>query len=294
MMAVCRVPSGQAVRKVQLSGYIGIIRPANSVVAGFAALIGYIIATGTLVPEAFLLWLVVLLVTGAGNAINDWCDVEIDRVNRPDRPIPSGRVSKRGALVLAGALFGAGILVSFFTTPLCAAIAVVNSGVLVLYAFSLKKTAFLGNLAVSYLAGSIFLFGGALAGMEGLVHTAPVFLITLLAMVTRELLKDAEDVKGDLLQGASTVPIRYGVRTTTILAFAFILGAFAASIFPVYWWGPLYLAGIIPVDLFILYSVSRSLSCTDPECVRKSSAASMLKYGMFASLVVFLAAALVL
>jgi len=279
---------------VQLSGYIGIIRPANSIVAGIAAVIGYVIATGTLVPEAFLLWLVVLLVTGAGNVINDWCDVEIDRVNRPGRPIPSGRVSKRGALVLAIALFGVGILVSIFTTPLCAAIAVINSGVLVLYAFSLKKTAFLGNLAVSYLAGSIFLFGGVLAGTEGLIHVAPVFLITLLAMVTRELLKDAEDVEGDSLQGASTVPIRYGVRTTVVISFAFIIMALGASLFPVYWWGSLYLAGIIPVDLFILYSVSRSLSCTDPECIRKSGSASLLKYGMFASLGVFLAAALLL
>ena len=108
------------------------------------------------------------------------------------------------------------------------------------------------------------------------------------------LLKDAEDVEGDSLQGATTIPIRYGVRTTTVLAFAFILGALAASFFPIYWWGPLYLAGIIPVDLFILYSVSRSLSCADPECIRKSGAASLLKYGMFASLGVFLAAALLL
>jgi geranylgeranylglycerol-phosphate geranylgeranyltransferase len=191
-------------------------------------------------------------------------------------------------------LFAGGILASIFTTPLCAAIAVINSGVLVLYAFSLKKTAFLGNLAVSYLAGSIFLFGGALAGMDGLVHAVPVFLITLLAMVTRELLKDAEDVKGDSLQGASTVPIRYGVRNTVLIAFAFILGALAASILPLAWWGPRYLAGIIPVDLFILYSVVRSVTCKDPECVKKSNAASLLKYGMFASLVVFLVAALAL
>ena len=279
---------------MQISGYIGIIRPANSIVAGIAAVIGYIIATGALVPEAFLLFVVVFLVTGAGNTINDWYDVEIDRVNRPERPIPSGKVSERGALALAAVLFGGGILVSLFTTPLCAAIAIINSGLLVFYAFSLKKTAFLGNLAVSYLAGSIFLFGGALAGMEGMVHAAPVFLITLLAMVTRELLKDAEDVKGDSLQGASTVPIRYGVRVTVLIACAFILGALAASILPLAWWGPRYLAGIIPVDLFILYAVLRSIGCKDPGCVKKSNSASLLKYGMFASLAVFLAAALLL
>ncbi|MBP1927488.1 geranylgeranylglycerol-phosphate geranylgeranyltransferase [Methanolinea mesophila] len=279
---------------MQVSGYIRIIRPANSVVAGIAAVIGYIIATGTLVPEAFLLFLVVLLVTGAGNTINDWSDVEIDRVNRPERPIPSGAVSRNGALYFAGALFLAGVAVSFFTTPLCAAIAVINSFVLVVYAVKLKKTPFLGNLAVSYLAGSIFLFGGALAGTTGLVHAAPVFLITLLAMVTRELLKDAEDVEGDSLQGASTVPIRYGVRVTVLLAFAFILCAVAASALPVSWWGPLYLAGIVPVDLFIVYSVLRSVSCRDSGCVKKSRSASLLKYGMFASLVVFLVAALLL
>lgn len=114
-----------------------------------------------------LLMAVVILVTAAGNVINDYFDAEIDAVNRPKRPIPSGAIGKKPALVYAGILFFLGLLVSWFTTPLCFGIALFNALLLVAYAYRLKSTPFFGNVAVSYLAASIFLFGGAFPGGNG-------------------------------------------------------------------------------------------------------------------------------
>ncbi len=51
-----------------------------------------------------------------------------------------------------------------------------------------------GNITVAYLSASIFLFGGALNGWDGLVHIIPIAVITFFAMLSRELVKDAEDV----------------------------------------------------------------------------------------------------
>ena len=82
-----------------LKGYLKIIRPANSVAAGLAVLLGVIIATGTIPLASLPLIAVVFLVTAAGNVINDYCDSEIDAINRPDRPIPSGAVTKKGAFL---------------------------------------------------------------------------------------------------------------------------------------------------------------------------------------------------
>jgi geranylgeranylglycerol-phosphate geranylgeranyltransferase len=230
---------------------------------------------------------VVTFITAAGNVINDYFDAEIDAINRPERPIPSGTVSRNAALVYAGVLFFLGILVSAFTAPLCLAIALFNALLLVAYAARLKSTPFFGNAAVSYLAASIFLFGGALAGGGRLLDMLPVVIITFLAMLARELLKDAEDIDGDRAGGADTLPIRIGVRKTALLAFIFTVAAVVASMLPYFWWGAWYLLGIVLVDIIIVLAAFRALGCTGSAQLKAAGSTSLLKMGMFASLVVF-------
>ena len=203
---------------MRLAGFITITRPVNSFVAGLAAIVAYLIDTGTVIPESLLLFFIVALITAAGNVINDFFDAEIDAINRPDRPIPSGAVSRGAARGFAITLFLAGILVSFFTNPLCIGIAIFNVVLLIAYAAKLKSTPFIGNIVVAYLSASIFLFGGALNGFDGLVHIIPIAAITFFAMLSRELLKDAEDVEGDRAGGADTVPIRIGIKKTSEFA----------------------------------------------------------------------------
>ena len=268
-------------------GFFAITRPANSVVAGLAAIVAYLIATGTLVYGSLLLMATVLLVTAAGNVINDYFDATIDAVNRPDRPIPSGAVSRNAALAWAALLFLFGLAVSAFTTPLCLGIALVNAVLLVLYAARLKSTPFFGNAAVAYLSASIFLFGGAYAGWHALLDMIPIAAITFLAMLARELLKDAEDIEGDQAHGADTLAIRIGVRNTALIAFACTIVAIAASAVPYLWWGGWYLAGIAAVDLVILFAAGRALGCTNPAALKATGSTTLLKLGMFASLVIF-------
>ncbi|WP_321506961.1 geranylgeranylglycerol-phosphate geranylgeranyltransferase [uncultured Methanoregula sp.] len=279
---------------MSLQGYFKITRPANAFVAGLAAVIAYLIATGTVTPASLLLVVVVALITAAGNVINDYFDAEIDAVNRSDRPIPSGQVPRTAALWYSLLLFLAGIAVSLLTTPLCIGIAVINSILLIAYAARLKATPLFGNVAVAYLSGSMFLFGGAFAGVTGLVHMVPVALMTFLAMMVRELLKDAEDVDGDAACGASTLPIRIGIRRTSRIAFVFAVLAAIASFIPYAWWGAWYIAGILVVDAVLIGAAARALSCETPACMRDSKASSFLKYGMFASLLVFTLSAIFL
>jgi geranylgeranylglycerol-phosphate geranylgeranyltransferase len=280
---------------MNIRGFYEITRPANSIVSGLAAAVGYLIATGTLIPDVLLIIAIVVLITAAGNIINDYFDAEIDAINRPGRPIPSGTVSKGSALLYATSLFIAGITLSLITNNgICILIAVFNSLLLIGYAAKLKSTPLLGNVAVSYLSASIFLFGGAFSGWEGFIQNLPLALITFLAMIARELLKDAEDVEGDSVGGARTLPVHFGVRTTTRLAFTFALLAICASLIPSSRWGSWYLLGIGIVDLVILMAAFRALPCTTPGCVKASQATVYLKTGMFASLVVFTLAALLL
>lgn len=279
-------------RGMKLPGIVRIIRPVNAVVAGLAAILGYGIAAGNLVTGTILLFSAVFLITAGGNSINDYFDADIDQINRPDRPIPSGDVRPRMAWNISFALFSCGILIAVFTNPVCFGIAVFNTLLLVLYAARLKRTFVAGNLAVSYLSASIFLFGGAYLGYEGIIRVLPVVLVTLFAMLSREILKTAEDVEGDAASGADTVPVRYGVRSAVLLSAVFALCAIAGSIYPVLWWGNWYLGGILIVDSVIIFAAVRPVSCTDSRCIRESGATTLLKAGMFGSLVVFTLAAL--
>jgi geranylgeranylglycerol-phosphate geranylgeranyltransferase len=270
-----------------------ITRPVNSIVAGLAAVLGYLIATGTVITGALILLPIVAFITAAGNVLNDYYDAEIDAVNRPDRPIPSGRVSRESARKYAIALFLIGNALCLLTNYLCLLIAVANSLILVGYARHLKKAPGGGNLGVAYLTGSIFLFGGALVGLDGLVRNFIVFAITLLATMARELWKAAEDVEGDLIGGALTIPVQLGIRTTAWLAFGFALAAVVVSLLPIgHWTGSIYLAGILPVDGVILFSSASALHCQSGLCVRRMRTTSFLKAAMFAALVAFTVAAI--
>lgn len=95
-----------------LRAYLELVRLPNAFTAAADALAGYWLARGTLTGDARLAWLIVVSVClySAGIALNDLRDIEIDRRERPGRPLPSGRVSREAARRLIGVLFGIGLL----------------------------------------------------------------------------------------------------------------------------------------------------------------------------------------
>lgn len=283
-----------------LAAFIRITRPLNSVVAGLSVILGIIMAesgyTGNNVSLLYTypaLIAAVAFITAGGNVINDYFDREIDAVNRPDRPIPSGAVTPRAALVFSGILSLFGLLACAFTNLLCAVLAIINSLLLVSYAMKLKGLPLAGNIVVSYLTASIFLFGGAIYGIHGLSATFYVALIVFLAILAREILKDAEDIEGDKAGGALTLPMQIGVRKTAAAAFILCAAAVVISLLPVFsWWGPDYIMMIIVADIVILAGAARALPSRDPNSLKKSKATTLLKGGMFLSLAIFIISAL--
>ncbi|NPE31768.1 UbiA family prenyltransferase, partial [Methanococcoides sp. SA1] len=154
-----------------MKAYFELMRAGNCAMAAFAGLIGVLIAYNILSSaspyvslslfDTSLVFAIVFLVTGAGNGLNDYFDIDIDKVNKPSRPIPSGKISLKSALYFSLLLFITGIALSFLVNTLCGIIALFNSIVLILYAQSLKRTPFFCNASVGYPTGSTFLFVGA-------------------------------------------------------------------------------------------------------------------------------------
>ncbi|TRZ69016.1 MAG: geranylgeranylglycerol-phosphate geranylgeranyltransferase [Methanothrix sp.] len=261
---------------------LDILRRGNCLMASAAALIGLLIADPS--PEfvtAMLVFLAVFVVTGAGNAINDYFDRDIDKVNRPQRPIPSGRIKPETARAWSLLLFASGCILAFQINLLAVGIGLFNSALLYIYAKNLKGAPLVGNLSVGYLTGSAFLFGGV-AG-EFPERTVFLFILASLVTVSREIEKDIEDVEGDREDGARTLPIVAGEKTASRLAALFALVAVGLSYVPSL--GRAYLGVVAVADLFFLAAATLILQGD------ATKAQHCLKRGMAVALTAFLIAA---
>ena len=240
--------------------YIDLLRMKNCLMASFGTVIAGLIASNFniyLLDRILLASLVVLFICGFGNVINDIYDIEIDRINKPYRPLPSNRISLKSAKVFAWILVISGLLLSLFNW-ICFIIALVNTVILYLYAKRFKRNKIIGNPLVAYLTGSVFLFGGASVG--NIFITFILFLCAMLATWAREIVKDFEDMEGDMKEGVLSLPIKYGKRSLYV-ALGLLILAIILSPLP-YLMGIfnfLYLVGILFCDVLLLYSILKLL-----------------------------------
>jgi len=264
-------------------GYVELTRPGNAAAAGALAAIGAFVAGGAADnPFATVAAaLATVFAVAAGNAINDYFDRDIDRINDPDRPIPRGAVPPRAALAFSLALF-AGAVGLVLPLPVPAiAIAAVNLVALVAYTELFKGLPGVGNAVVAYLGGSTFLFGAAAVGALG---PAPgvLFALAALSTFTREIIKDVEDIAGDREEGLNTLPIAVGSRRALALAAALLVLAVVLSPVPYLrnTFGLPYLAVVVPADVVMLYAAADAFE-------RPGHAQRRLKIGMFLAAAAF-------
>jgi len=252
---------------------IELLRPLNAIMGGVAVGVGALVAAGSplLQSEAIrdvgLAMLVAALYTGAGNALNDYCDRRSDRVNHPRRPIPSGRIRPEPARKFSVAVFAAGMLLALFISfPrmnwLTLGIAALNTLLLAAYELRLKARGLSGNLTVSWLSASLFLFGGAAAvpSTATTLFPAPVLVLALLAFlasVGREIIKGIEDLEGD--RDRRTLPRLVGPATAGRIACLWTGLAVALSplpVFPLAMFRPeIYMPVVLAADAMFIYSV---------------------------------------
>lgn len=258
------------------AAYLELTRPINSVAAGGLTFIGGFVAAGVRSHPVDLTVAVIatILATAAGNAINDYFDRDIDRINNPERPIPRGDVSARGALWLSIVLFIGAIALALTLPALAILIAAINLVGLVAYTEFFKGTPGAGNALVAYLGGSTFLFGAA--AVTQVVDGVVLFLLAALSTFAREVIKDVEDIEGDREEGLQTLPVAIGERRSLQVGLLVLLAAVLASPVPYLWglFGLPYLVIVLPADVVMLGAGWRSFE--DPATGQR-----WLKYGMF-------------
>ncbi|RZN38378.1 MAG: prenyltransferase [Methanophagales archaeon ANME-1-THS] len=249
-------------------------RLEHGVMYGFGVIIGIIVAGGDfyarvpifgvslVVPSriALLGFFVALFIQAGAFALNDYCDLESDTVNRRmDRPLVRGELKKEEALLIAILATALGICSASFLNPLLFSLALLSAALGILYDLKLKEFLAVSNVYIALTMAIPFIFGGLIVDPRGL-NVALVILasIAFLAGLGREVMKDIADMNGDALRNVRSVARVYGAESAkrvvvSSYALAVILSflPFFAATTP-YFLNPVYLLPVIAADLLFL------------------------------------------
>ncbi|TFG20119.1 MAG: hypothetical protein EU530_04245 [Promethearchaeota archaeon] len=292
--------------KPHFFAYFQIIRPINCFFASLTIIIGLLnayignnfFATPNNIITLFGGLCVYFLIAAASNVINDVFDIEIDKINRPNRAIPSGKIQKNSAILYSSILVGLGLIISIplglfspnsFLIPM---LVVFFACIGVLYSWKGKRNGFLGNIIV----GFAFSFGipfGALLITPVLEIPPQIWFFYSTAMfllVSRELVKGMEDIKGDSTYNVRTVANIKGFKFTAWLSGIFSVGAILtfsipAIIFHMNIWF-LIMMGL--GNVFVLASIIFLIKPDRKE--NQTRASSALKIGAYIGLIAYILA----
>ncbi|ADC47735.1 digeranylgeranylglyceryl phosphate synthase [Methanobrevibacter ruminantium M1] len=279
-----------------MNPYLEIIRPGNAVMAAISVVLMMIVGHYYDLP-IILCAVIVFVCTGAGNTINDVFDYKIDEINKPNRPIPSGRISLKNARNYSYLLFAIGIILSFvidyMINSIWPSVIVVPAVVIMyLYARNLKAMPLIGNITVATLTGFCFVIAGtviacATSSLRILFISIYLGLFALFMTLAREIVKDMEDIEGDKLEGARTFPILYGKKIPSIVSIILIVVTtlmcpvlYIFGIFNVFYM----IVMIVPICMFLYCAYSLKLNPPEEVCAKVSK---NLKIAMLISFVAF-------
>ena len=278
-----------------------ILRPLNCLMGSLTVLIGILntrvgIDGSSIVINLILGLFTYFFIAGSGNIINDYYDIEIDKINRPDRPIPRGSITLKQAMLLWIVTAIIGIVISIFHGFLF------NVGFLNiifvlfmvfigwLYAAWGKKSGFIGNIIVS-VSFSIGLVYGAILNNSNVPYYIYFFFLTsFFLLLSREIIKGCEDIEGDKNEGVKTLAIRIGIEKSTKISMVFgiiaivffILPYFTDIINPVFFLISMFF-GLGVVSYAVIKMMKRKLEREDFKKV-----SLILKLGAYLGLVAFL------
>ena len=268
--------------------YYRLSRPINSLAGCIAVFLsGYVAGTTSWWP-VIMAAITVLFINSSTNAWNDYIDIEIDRINKPERPLPLGLISPRGALTFSIAGSTLSLVTAAFINQPAFLIALSSNILLYLYSWKLKCTVLLGNAAVATIVALCFIFGGVAA--DNVQPTLMLAVTAFFTVIGREVLKTMADYKGDLQQNCHTIATTWGKEISAVFVAIFLAIAAAAMLFTYFseQYNPAYLFLVVFI-MFPLFVYIALKARKNPESQVLERISLLMKYGYF---VWFLAVAL--
>ncbi|RLF99391.1 MAG: hypothetical protein DRN49_04435 [Thaumarchaeota archaeon] len=219
-------------RKVK--ALLTLTRPPNGILMFIAVLAGVTLSNRqTMTPMQMILSFITAYgLNGSIMGFNDYFDRDIDRVNAPWRPIPSGAISCFEAIFFSAILGSIGIISATLTSTSCLIVAVIAYLLAFTYNMFLKQLGLIGNMAVSGVVVAPFIYGAVLS--DGYVSTRLTFFAipVYLSVLGREIIKGISDVEGDALKGIRSIARTKGKRFAGMLGGALYIAAVSVSPFP--------------------------------------------------------------
>lgn len=219
----------------KIGGYARLIRPVNCLMIGFAVIIGAILANpnkwSSFSQNATLGFTTGFTLTAASMVINDYYDRQIDSINEPNRPIPSGLIKPNNALWFASLLTIIGFVTSYLTNIFCLATALVAWIFFVAYTTVGKRSGLPGNFLVSACVAIPFVYGMAIVA-KFQPNVALFASMAFLSNTGREITKGIVDAKGDAKANVKTMAVRFGEKKAAAAAAVFYLSAVLLSPIP--------------------------------------------------------------
>ncbi|NLT51031.1 MAG: UbiA family prenyltransferase [Ignavibacteria bacterium] len=203
----------------KFTGLFKIIRPLNCTIVFLVIVAAAYFYSNSRVQFHIIFFAALsgFFVSAAGNIINDYFDLDIDRINRPERVLPSEILVPMEAVSYYFFISVLALLSASFVNIYCLAVVIYTTAGLYLYSARIKKIPLLGNIIIAHYAGLAFIFGGLAAGnwVVCIIPAVFAFLINLI----REIVKDIEDIEGDKANGIITFPQKFGIKNARNLIF---------------------------------------------------------------------------
>jgi geranylgeranylglycerol-phosphate geranylgeranyltransferase len=240
---------------------------------GFAVIVGAVLASPNMLNA---LWqnliygfLTGFMLTAASMAINDYYDREIDAINEPNRPIPSGLIKPKEALAFSLIPTIIGFVAAYLTNtiyPLCLVTAIIAWIAFTVYTTFGKRSGLPGNFLVSVCVAIPLVYGSIAIANDVKLNVLIFASMAFLSNTGREITKGIVDVQGDRMQNVKTVAVRYGEKTAAVAAALFYLSAVSLSPIPwllklvSFWFIPLVAVtdfGLVASSFMLLKDYSR-------------------------------------
>lgn len=245
-----------------LKDFVSILRPLNCAMAAFGTFIGYSVAVQAIqfTPQIGIAMLVAFLICGGGMVINDFFDRTTDKRLHPNKPIPSGRILPKIAMIYTAILFIGGIiLAAVFLPPVSIIITIGFTILLIVYSAVLTKAKYIGNFIVASGTAFTLIFGASLSGNYFII--APLAIAALFANLARELIKDLEDMETDK-GNKITLPMILGKKKTESFIFLNYIIAIIMVYIPVLFLSfgkPIFVIIVSIANFMFLYSFEETL-----------------------------------
>jgi geranylgeranylglycerol-phosphate geranylgeranyltransferase len=241
----------------KIKGLIRLFRPDLSLAAGLCTVGGQIIATGHLAswPATLLGFLCAFGCSGAALVVNDYFDFEVDKVNAPERPLPSGAVTRQEAILLGLIISLLGLIPAAFLGSVCFILTFLFWVIGFLYNWRFKETGLPGNLMVSSSVAFTFILGAMTVGQPWNTLVWVFALMAFFIDLGEEITGDALDLEGDRQRGARSIARSMGkqfaLRTAvTMWVIVILLGWIPVLTGQM---GLVYVLTILAVDSLIIY-----------------------------------------